>query len=132
VGAVAHVREDDLSVRVDRRTGAGVEREAIFTCAGRDEAGAVRAVDEPTECLQTLLALDVEREARSRLRDLLELPIELVPIEEVAEGALRLALARNLSVNDAYYVDLAHTRRAVLSTADRALAAAYERSELVA
>jgi len=72
------------------------------------------------------------REARSRLRDLLELPIELVPIEEVAEGALRLALARNLSVNDAYYVDLAHTRRAVLSTADRALAAAYERSELVA
>ena len=72
------------------------------------------------------------REARSRLRDLLELPIELVPIEEVAEGALRLALARNLSVYDAYYVDLAHTRRAVLLTADRALAAAYERSELVA
>jgi predicted nucleic acid-binding protein len=35
-------------------------------------------------------------------------------------------------VYDAYYVDLAHTRRAVLSTADRALAAAYERSELVA
>ena len=70
-------------------------------------------------------------EGASSLRDLAALPIELVPIESLGDVAFRVALALGLSVYDAAYVAVAEARDAVLVTADRRLAAAYDRAELI-
>ncbi|HEX4519404.1 MAG TPA: hypothetical protein VH063_07465 [Gaiellaceae bacterium] len=50
---------------------------------------------------------------------------------ELAGAATRAALELGLTASDAAYVVLASARNAVLVTADRALAAAYEPSVLV-
>jgi len=69
--------------------------------------------------------------AIAALRDVLELEIELVPIEILAIPALTLAIELGLSAYDASYVALAELRDVPLATADRRLAAAYGDAELL-
>ena len=69
--------------------------------------------------------------AFERLRALLDLPLELVPGEALAEAALESALDLGLTAYDAAYVVLAEAHEALLVTADRRLAEAYRRAELV-
>jgi len=59
------------------------------------------------------------------------LQLEIRPLRGLAAAALDAALARGLSVYDACYVVLADTIGATLVTADRSLAAAVERAELI-
>jgi predicted nucleic acid-binding protein len=71
-------------------------------------------------------------DAIGALRDLLSAEIELVPAEALATSAAAAAIELGLTAYDAAYVALARTYGAVLLTADRRLAAAYDRAELVA
>jgi predicted nucleic acid-binding protein len=75
-----------------------------------------------------LLAADV---AHSHLEFVATLPLTVWPSQELASAAFEVALARNLSVYDACYAALAEAEDAVLVTADRRLAAAAERVELL-
>jgi predicted nucleic acid-binding protein len=70
-------------------------------------------------------------QARVRLRDLLALPLMVIPVRQLAEAAFDAALARGLSVYDACYAALAAASGAVLVTADAKLAAAVPRSALL-
>jgi predicted nucleic acid-binding protein len=72
-----------------------------------------------------------EIEAAGALADVLALRIDFVPAAPLASGALRLSLQLGLSVYDTAYVMVAEAAKATLVTADRRLAAAYERSELI-
>lgn len=65
------------------------------------------------------------------LEILLALPLSVQPLESLAEPALEAALKHRLSVYDASYLALAQVADAVLVTADRRLAEAANRSELV-
>jgi predicted nucleic acid-binding protein len=62
---------------------------------------------------------------------LLSLRIELIPAARLAMAAYNVGLELALSVYDAAYVVVARTANATLITADRRLAAAYDRSELI-
>ena len=61
----------------------------------------------------------------------MSLDVEHVPDSDLAFAARRAAIDFGLTAYDAAYVVLASTRNAVLITADRALAAAYDPSMLV-
>jgi predicted nucleic acid-binding protein len=61
-----------------------------------------------------------------------ELPIDVVPVEAVAERTIEASTARGLSAYDASYVALAERLDAQLFTADKKLAAAYPSAELIA
>jgi predicted nucleic acid-binding protein len=65
-----------------------------------------------------LLAPD---DARAVLRDLLALPLRIWPTEDVAERALELALALDVTAYDAAYLALAERLDVPLITADEAL-----------
>jgi predicted nucleic acid-binding protein len=65
------------------------------------------------------------------LEQLLALPLETEPMRTTAAGALATALRHGLSGYDAFYLVLADAAEAVLVTADRKLARAAERAELV-
>jgi predicted nucleic acid-binding protein len=69
--------------------------------------------------------------ALSRLEFALRLPRDVRPTGELVPAALALAVARGLSVYDACYAVLAEAECAVLVTADRRLAGAVTRAELV-
>jgi predicted nucleic acid-binding protein len=69
--------------------------------------------------------------ARSHLELVTLLPLTVWPSHELAAVALDVALARNLSVYDACYAALAEAEDAVLVTADRRLASAAQRVELL-
>lgn len=71
------------------------------------------------------------RGADARLEFTLRLPHAVTDVGELAPAALAVAVARGLSVYDACYVVLAEGQDAVLVTADRRLAAAVTRAELV-
>ncbi|HEY4347275.1 MAG TPA: type II toxin-antitoxin system VapC family toxin [Gaiellaceae bacterium] len=71
-------------------------------------------------------------EAGSALLDVLELPIAYVSERRLVGHWTDVALDLGLSAYDAAYVALASMRDAVLITADRELAASYERAVLVA
>jgi predicted nucleic acid-binding protein len=106
--------------RLDRREVEVAVPELVFAEVGQAFAGYVRAATMP-------------RDAALNLIDFLRrLPLELRPLELLAVPALRFALERGVSVYDAYYGVLAEAERAVLVTADRRLAAAVERAEVVA
>ena len=62
----------------------------------------------------------------------LDLPLEARPARDLVPAALARGLQRELTVYDAAYVVLAEAADAVLVTADRELARAYDRVELVA
>lgn len=62
---------------------------------------------------------------------MLDLRIELVPSTPLAPVALGVGLELGLSVYDAAYVIVAEAANAPLVTADRRLAAAYARAELI-
>lgn len=70
-------------------------------------------------------------EALEHLEFVVRLPRHVRPTGELAPGALALAVSRSLSVYDACYAVLAEAEDAVLVTADRRLAAAVSRSELL-
>jgi predicted nucleic acid-binding protein len=59
------------------------------------------------------------------------MPLEVRELEEVIAPAVGLAITRGLGVYDACYAVLAEAEDAVLVTADRGLAAAVARAELV-
>lgn len=69
--------------------------------------------------------------ATCALRDFLELPLEIVSSEHLAEPALRAAIDFGPSAYDAAYLVLAGERDWVLVTADRRLAQLAPRSLLV-
>jgi predicted nucleic acid-binding protein len=69
--------------------------------------------------------------AQSAMRDLLDAEIQLVPIEGLARAALAVALELGVSAYDASYIALAELLDLPLVTADRRLAAVYDRAELV-
>jgi len=71
-------------------------------------------------------------QAGALLEDITRLPIQVSAAKALAPAALTIAHERGLSAYDACYVALAEAADAPLVTADRKLAAAYERSELVA
>jgi predicted nucleic acid-binding protein len=75
-----------------------------------------------------LLAADV---ARSHLEFVRLLPLTVWPSQELTTAAFDVALARSLSVYDACYAALAEAEDAVLVTADRRLASAVKRVELL-
>jgi predicted nucleic acid-binding protein len=76
---------------------------------------------------------DLEPEhATLLMAECLALPIELVPDSALSVEALAAAGQLNLSAYDAAYVVLAARLDVPLITADRRLAAAYPRAELIA
>lgn len=70
-------------------------------------------------------------EAQEHLGLARQLPLDVRPLGDLAALATAMALARRLTVYDACYALLAEVEDAVLVTADRRLAAAVTRSELV-
>jgi predicted nucleic acid-binding protein len=70
-------------------------------------------------------------EAQEVLRSLIALGLESYATTELVEAALAVAVERDLTAYDACYVALAEAADAVLVTADRRLAAAVERAELI-
>jgi predicted nucleic acid-binding protein len=70
-------------------------------------------------------------QADSVLTTLLRLPLEISSLGLLARPALDAALSRGLTAYDACYVVLADSLGATLVTADRGLAAAVERAELI-
>lgn len=74
----------------------------------------------------------VSREqAGERIEFVTAMPLAAHAVHGLAAASLHLALARGLSVYDACYAVVAELWDAVLVTADRRLAAAVPRSELV-
>jgi predicted nucleic acid-binding protein len=71
------------------------------------------------------------RLAAERLRFVLTLPLETRSLGPIAVAATSLALERGLSVYDAFYAVVAQAEDALLVTADRTLAAAVPRAELL-
>lgn len=69
--------------------------------------------------------------ARSRLAFVAEAPLDVRPTQELVLSATDVAYERRLSVYDACYAVLAEVEDAVLVTADRRLADAVRRAELV-
>ena len=69
--------------------------------------------------------------AHATLRDLMALPLELVPLQQVVAPALEAALRLGLSAYDGCYLALAEERAALLVTADRRLAERASRATLV-
>jgi predicted nucleic acid-binding protein len=106
--------------RLDRREADVVVPELVFAETGHTLARHVRA------------GLLTHGGAVARLDFVRRLPLELRPLDLLATPALIFALERGLSVYDSFYGVLAEVEDAVLVTADRRLAAAVERSELVA
>jgi predicted nucleic acid-binding protein len=75
---------------------------------------------------------EIQRRDGDELLDLLRsLRIELIPAVRLAKAAYEVGLELALSVYDAAYVVVARAANATLITADRRLAAAYDRSELI-
>lgn len=91
----------------------------VFAEVGNALAGYVRVARLPAEG-----ALD-------RLDFTVSVPRRVIEVGELAPAALGLAIERGLSVYDACYAVLAEAESAVLVTADRRLAAAVTRAELV-
>jgi predicted nucleic acid-binding protein len=71
------------------------------------------------------------RIATERLRFVLTLPLETRPLGPIAVAATSVGLERGLSVCDAFYAVVAEAEDALLVTADRRLAAAVPRAELL-
>jgi predicted nucleic acid-binding protein len=69
--------------------------------------------------------------AQEQLDFVCELPFNVFPTSQLVVSAVAVAEARKLSVYDACYAVLAEVEQAVLVTADRRLAAAVTRAELV-
>ena len=65
------------------------------------------------------------------LDEVLRFPLGVFPARGLTRDAVAVASARGLSVYDGFYVVLAEANSAVLVTADRKLAAACARSELL-
>lgn len=59
------------------------------------------------------------------------LPLQSTPCRDLASRALAIALARGVSAYDAMYLALAEATDSVLVTADRRLADAADRAELL-
>ncbi len=105
--------------RVAQREVAAVVPALLFVEVGQAFAGYVRsrALTPPA--------------AMRRLEFVQAFPFEVRALEVLAPAALAVALERGLSVYDACYASLAEAEDAVLVTADRRLAQAVERSEVV-
>jgi predicted nucleic acid-binding protein len=70
-------------------------------------------------------------DAAALLAEFLALPIELVPDRDLAGKTLVIAAELGLTPYDASYVALAVARDVPLATADKPVARAYPRSELI-
>ena len=70
-------------------------------------------------------------QADERLGEILDAPLESVPLRLLSRQALALAVTRGVTVHDACYLVLALGYDAVLVTADRELAEQADRSALL-
>lgn len=77
---------------------------------------------------ETTITLDG---ALRRLAFVVRMPLEVRELQDLVEPAVGVAISRGLTVYDACYAVLAEAEDAVLVTADRRLAAAVPRAELV-
>ena len=77
---------------------------------------------------ETALTLDG---ALNRLAFVRRMPLEVRELDDIITPAMRFAITSGLSVYDACYAVLAETEKAVLVTADRRLAEAVTRAELI-
>ena len=89
------------------------------------------------ECANTLVkyvrgGLLGRSDAAALLEEICALPIEIESSRSLVPAALTIACERGLTAYDACYVALAEAAGAPLVTADRRLAAVYDRCELVA
>jgi predicted nucleic acid-binding protein len=91
----------------------------VFAEVGIALAGYVRAARLPA------------KGALERLELTLRVPRRVVEVSQLVPSAFGLSLERGLSVYDACYAVLAEAEGAVLVTADRRLASAVTRAELV-
>lgn len=91
----------------------------VFAEVGNALAGYVRAARLPA------------KGAFERLEFTLRVPQRVVEVSQLAPAAFGLSLERGLSVYDACYAVLAEAEGAALVTADRRLASAVTRAELV-
>jgi predicted nucleic acid-binding protein len=91
----------------------------VFAEVGNAFAGYVRAARLPA------------KGALERLEFTVRVPRRVIGLGDLAPSALVVSLERGLSVYDACYAALAEAESAVLVTADRGLAAAVTRAELV-
>ena len=82
-------------------------------------------------CLYARDATLTLRGAIRRVAVVRRLPLEVREHHTLIEAAVGLAITRELTVYDACYAVLAEAEDAVLVTADRRLAAAVQRAELV-
>jgi len=106
----------------------------------RAEAGEVEAVVPDlvfAECAHALLryvrGLAVEpRIALEKIEVVTALRLDVRPLRPLVGAAFAVAVQRRLSLYDGCYLALAEAEQAVLVTADRRLAAAATRAELVA
>ncbi|MEP7335703.1 MAG: type II toxin-antitoxin system VapC family toxin [Actinomycetota bacterium] len=105
--------------RVARREVDAVVPDLVFVEVGQAFAGYVREGALPRHA------------ALRRLEFVRALPFEVRPLDVLAPAALAIALERELSVYDACYASLAEAEDAVLVTADRRLAGAVDRCELL-
>lgn len=109
---IQHLIEDQYTTQVDR----------LFA-----EVGTTLDLYVPeiglVECANVLWkqvrfhAMPQER-ALELLRDLLELPITIVPTSDVLARALQLGLTHTLAIYDSVYIALAESRNCALITAD--------------
>jgi len=83
-----------------------------------------------TRCVRQ--AVTSAEEAREMLELALQLPLTAWPLGQLAVAAFAVSVERGLSAYDASYVVLAEAHDATLVTADRRLATAYDRVELLA
>jgi predicted nucleic acid-binding protein len=62
-----------------------------------------------------------EQQAYQRLIALVDAPLAVVPLEHLADVAMRIALRLGITIYDSLYLALAEYRNAILITADRRL-----------
>lgn len=91
----------------------------VFVEVGNAFAGYVRKAGLSTEG------------AQKRLEFVVQLPHRVSEVGELASAAFAVSISRGLSVYDACYAVLAEGEDGVLVTADRRLAGAVKRAELV-
>jgi predicted nucleic acid-binding protein len=121
----------DASAFVRGLTTAGTAAVWVDRILGGEVRAIAPEIVYPEIANATVTAMRVGSDGATLLDDFLSLPLETELSTAFVRSAVEIALELGLSAYDALYVALAEALDAPLVTADRRLAAAYGRSELV-